>query len=160
MASLSRPAGRPTEESEVIVTVAQQTRRGPPRVPPPRPSAEAPPGATVIDGGVNFSLFSRTAAGVELVFFDRDDATPSRVVRIDPATNRTYHYWHVFVPRVSPSILYAVARDLGRVLQHEIKSRPETDFRSPDAPRPGLKRDGSNEWGAEWQKRRIGREGQ
>ena len=56
----------------------------------------SPLGATVVDGGVNFSLFSRTAAGVELVFFDReDDATPSRVVRIDPATNRTYHYWHV-----------------------------------------------------------------
>ena len=33
-------------------------------------------------GGVNFSLFSRTATGVELLFFDReDDATPSRVVR-------------------------------------------------------------------------------
>ena len=34
-------------------------------------------GATVVDGGVNFSLFSRTATGVELLFFDReDDATP------------------------------------------------------------------------------------
>ena len=73
----------------------------------PRALAEAPPGATVVDGGVNFSLFSRTAAGVELLFFDReDDATPSRVVRLDPATNRTYHYWHVFVPRVSPGQLY------------------------------------------------------
>jgi isoamylase len=49
-----------------------------------------PRGATVADGGANFSLFSRTASGVELLFFDReDDATPSRVVRIDPATNRT-----------------------------------------------------------------------
>jgi isoamylase len=27
-----------------------------------------PLGATLIDGGVNFSLFSRTAAGVELLF--------------------------------------------------------------------------------------------
>ena len=23
---------------------------------------------------------------------------PARVISIDPATNRTYHYWHVFVP--------------------------------------------------------------
>src|SRR5262249_44912785 len=39
--------------------------------------------------------------------FDReDDATPSRVVPIDPATNRTYHYWHVFVPGVRPGQLY------------------------------------------------------
>src|SRR5262249_47183774 len=61
----------------------------------------SPLGATVVDGGVNFSLFSRTATGVELLFFDREeDATPSRVVVIDPVTNRTYHYWHVFVPGV------------------------------------------------------------
>src|SRR3954471_23423364 len=67
----------------------------------------SPLGATVVEGGVNFSLYSRTAAGVELVLFDReDDAAPSRVVRIDPATNRSYHYWHVFLPRVSPGQLY------------------------------------------------------
>jgi glycogen operon protein len=67
----------------------------------------APLGATVVDGGVNFSLFSRCAEGVDLVLFDReDDARPSRVVQIDPATNRTYHYWHVFVPGVLPGQLY------------------------------------------------------
>src|SRR5262245_7818846 len=67
----------------------------------------SPLGATVADGGVNFSLFSRTATGVELLFFDReDDATPSRVVPIDPATSRTYHYWHVFVPGVLPGQIY------------------------------------------------------
>jgi isoamylase len=49
----------------------------------------SPLGATVVEGGVNFSLFSRTATGVELLFFDREEATPSRVVEIDPATNRT-----------------------------------------------------------------------
>ncbi len=66
-----------------------------------------PLGATVIEGGVNFSLFSRNATGVELLFFDReDDATPSRTVRVEPSTNRTYHYWHVFVPRVPPGQLY------------------------------------------------------
>ena len=37
-------------------------------------------GATVLDGGVNFSLFSRTATGVELQFFDREnDARPTKV---------------------------------------------------------------------------------
>jgi glycogen operon protein len=60
-----------------------------------------------VDGGVNFSLFSRTATGVELVFFDRDDgARPSRVVRIDPTTSRTYHYWHALVPGVPPGQIY------------------------------------------------------
>ena len=67
----------------------------------------APLGATVVDGGVNFSLFSRSATGVELLFFDReDDARPARVMRLDPATNHTYHYWHVFVPGVQPGQLY------------------------------------------------------
>ena len=67
----------------------------------------SPLGATVVDGGVNFSLFSRSATGVELLFFDReDDARPARVMRLDPVANRTYHYWHVGVPGVQPGQLY------------------------------------------------------
>jgi isoamylase len=67
----------------------------------------APIGATVIANGVNYSLFSRSAAAVELLFFDREDDTkPSRVVRFDPALNRTYHYWHVFVPGVCAGQIY------------------------------------------------------
>ena len=67
----------------------------------------SPLGATVLDGGINFSLFSRTATGVELLFFDReDDSKPSRVVALDPVANRTYHYWHTVVPSVKPGQLY------------------------------------------------------
>ena len=67
----------------------------------------APLGASVVAGGVNFSLFSRTATGVELVFFDReDDAKPSRVIALDSVRNRTYHYWHAFVPGVRPGQIY------------------------------------------------------
>jgi len=67
----------------------------------------SPLGATVVRGGVNFSVFSRSASGVELLLFDRqDDAGPRRVIRIDPWANRTYHYWHVFVPGVQPGQLY------------------------------------------------------
>src|SRR6201989_1801506 len=59
----------------------------------------APLGATVSSDGVNFSLYSRDASGIELLFFDHEDAGfPSHVIRLDPTTNRTYHYWHVFVP--------------------------------------------------------------
>jgi isoamylase len=68
----------------------------------------SPIGATVFRGGVNFSVYSRSATGVELVFFDHeDDARPSRVVPIDPVADRTYHYWHVFVPDVKPGQLYS-----------------------------------------------------
>ncbi|OAI41360.1 glycogen debranching enzyme [Planctomycetaceae bacterium SCGC AG-212-D15] len=67
----------------------------------------APLGATVRDSGVNFSLFSRHATAVELLLFDREDAArPSRVIPIDPVTNRTYHYWHVWVPGIKPGQIY------------------------------------------------------
>jgi isoamylase len=68
----------------------------------------SPLGATVLQDGVNFSVFSRRASRVELLFFDReDDARPARVISIESAANRTYHYWHAFVPGVQPGQLYA-----------------------------------------------------
>ena len=77
MATSSRHAG-PAAEGSRVVTVAKQIQRS------PLPSASAegigrsyPLGATVVDGGVNFSLFSRTATGVELLFFDREDDASS-----------------------------------------------------------------------------------
>jgi isoamylase len=82
-----------------------------------RPSAKAqyvekagqsyPLGATVASGGVNFSIYSRDASAVELLLFDReDDGHPTSVIRLDPITNRTYHYWHVFVPDLTPGQIY------------------------------------------------------
>jgi isoamylase len=68
----------------------------------------SPLGATPSPNGVNFSVFSRNATGVELLLFDGvDDTKAARVVRLDPWANRTYHYWHVFVPNVRPGQLYA-----------------------------------------------------
>jgi isoamylase len=67
-----------------------------------------PLGATLCDGGVNFSVFSKHGTGVELCLFDCvDDARPARVISLDPRTHRTYHYWHVFVPGITPGQLYA-----------------------------------------------------
>jgi isoamylase len=66
-----------------------------------------PLGATPIKDGVNFSVYARDVAGVNLLFFDReDDVRPSRVVSLDPFTDLTYHYWHVFVPGVKAGQLY------------------------------------------------------
>lgn len=66
----------------------------------------APLGATVLDGGVNFSIFSRHATGMELLLFDRDDGPPVRSIRFDPVTQRTYHYWHAFVPGIQAGQIY------------------------------------------------------
>jgi glycogen operon protein len=69
--------------------------------------SSSPLGATCSHEGVNFSLFSRHATGVALLLFEGvDDPRPSRVVQLDPIANRTYFYWHAFVPGVRPGQLY------------------------------------------------------
>jgi glycogen operon protein len=71
------------------------------------PGHSFPIGASCTKEGVNFSLFSKHAERVELLFFQhRDDLEPSSIVRMDPRANRTYHYWHVFVPDIRPGQLY------------------------------------------------------
>jgi len=70
--------------------------------------SSSPLGATVLSGGVNFSIFSRSATGVDLLLFEReDDAHPARVIPIDPVDNRSYHYWHTFVPGIRAGQIYA-----------------------------------------------------
>jgi len=67
-----------------------------------------PPGATVWPGGVNFSVFSKNSTAMELLLFDHvDDAGPAQVIRLDPEQNRTYHYWHLFVPGLRAGQVYA-----------------------------------------------------
>jgi glycogen operon protein len=66
-----------------------------------------PIGPTVKHDGVNFCLFSKNAYGIELLLFDDvEDIAPKKVIVLDPATNRTYHYWHVFVPSINAGQLY------------------------------------------------------
>ena len=73
----------------------------------PEPGVAAPLGATLCHGGVNFSMFSKHATGVELLLFDRaDEAEAWRALRLDSVTNRTYHYWHIFMPGLAAGQLY------------------------------------------------------
>ena len=66
-----------------------------------------PLGATVTCDGATFSVYSKNASQVALLLFDGPDvAMPSRVISLDRQHHRTYHYWHVFVPRVRPGQVY------------------------------------------------------
>jgi glycogen operon protein len=66
-----------------------------------------PLGATVCPEGVNFSVFSRYGTALELLLFeDVDDLMPSSAIALDPRLNRTYYYWHVFVPGITAGQLY------------------------------------------------------
>ena len=53
-------------------------------------------------------MFAKHSTAAQLLLFDDLDApSPSRVIDLDPRTNRTYHYWHVFVPGVAAGQIYA-----------------------------------------------------
>ncbi len=78
--------------------LAQETKEG----------RSFPLGATLSAEGANFSVYSKHATGIDLLLFDSvDDDRAKRVISIDPATNRTYHYWHVFVSGVKAGQIYA-----------------------------------------------------
>jgi len=69
--------------------------------------SSAPLGATVQPEGVNFSVYSKNASLLELLLFDnKDDIKPARVITLEAQKNRTYHYWHVLVPDLKPGQLY------------------------------------------------------
>ncbi len=63
-----------------------------------------PLGATWMKNGVNFALFSESAASVDLCLFDSPDARQENI-RI-PMTEHTDQVWHVFLPDVKPGQLY------------------------------------------------------
>jgi glycogen operon protein len=71
------------------------------------PGQSHPLGASIQPEGVNFAVYSKSASGVELLFFDDvDDERPSRVFELDPDVNRTFQYWHILVPGVEPGQIY------------------------------------------------------
>jgi isoamylase len=75
-------------------------------------SSSAPLGATVSPAGVNFSVCSKHATRIELLLFDnREAATPSAIVPLDPRIDRTYHYWHTFVEGLRPGQIYGYRAD-------------------------------------------------
>jgi len=66
-----------------------------------------PLGATIRHNGVNFCVYSKNCTAMELLLFDAADAQqPSRVVSLDPVRNKTYDYWHVFVPGLEAGQVY------------------------------------------------------
>jgi isoamylase len=68
------------------------------------PGNPYPQGATWDGEGVNFSLFSEHATGVDLCLYDRpDDAVEAERI---PLTNRTDLLWHAYLPDARPGRLY------------------------------------------------------
>jgi glycogen operon protein len=71
-----------------------------------------PLGATPDKNGVNFSVFSENATGVELLLFDKHDhPEPVQVITLDPTVNNTFHFWHVYVKGAKAGMHYAYRVD-------------------------------------------------
>jgi len=71
-----------------------------------------PLGATLSADGVNFSVYSASATGLELLLFDDARApAPARVIALDRRRNRTQHYWHAYVPGLRAGQIYAYRAD-------------------------------------------------
>jgi isoamylase len=67
-----------------------------------------PLGATIRQTGVNFSLYSGSATGVELLLFDKHDSPqPLQIIPLIPSKNKTFHFWHVFVNNLKAGAQYA-----------------------------------------------------
>lgn len=77
-----------------------------------RPGSRFPPGATVLRDGVNFCVFSRHATRVELLLYPSPDSVePCQVIGLDPATHRSFFFWHVFVAGLEPGACYTWRAD-------------------------------------------------
>ena len=77
-----------------------------------QPGRPFPIGATVLEGGVNFSLYSKNGTQIELLLFDDVDATEaSRSFLLTKENNRTGFYWHIFVPEIRAGQLYGYRVD-------------------------------------------------
>jgi glycogen operon protein len=72
------------------------------------PGTSFPLGATVYPDGVNFCIFSENAEALDLLLFDRpNDGQPARVIPLETKQNRTFFYWHAFVPGIKAGQIYA-----------------------------------------------------
>ncbi len=72
------------------------------------PGRSFPLGATVYPDGVNFCVFSKNCDAVDLLLFDQPDSPrPSHTIRLDPRLNRTFYYWHIFIPGLKDGQAYA-----------------------------------------------------
>lgn len=92
-----------------------ETKRNPAnRFPSPSEAGEIqaghplPIGGTHEQGrGANFVLFSRHATGVRLeIYQNSDDASPSRIIELDPVRHRTGDVWHLWGRGISAGQLY------------------------------------------------------
>jgi isoamylase len=96
------------------------------------PGRSFPLGATGYPSGVNFSVFSKASSAIHLLLFNQaDDAYPSRTIALDPVTNRSGHYWHVFVPGIGVGQIYGYRVEGSFAPEHGLRFDPQKVLLDP-----------------------------
>ncbi len=70
-----------------------------------------PLGATLLRGGVNFSIYSSNASAVRLVLFESGGVKPIAEFPLDPRYNRTGDIWHATIRGIASNIEYGYRLD-------------------------------------------------
>ena len=71
-----------------------------------KPGQPLPLGATITPEGVNFSVFSRHAASLTLVLFEKAKSRSVAEIPLDPEINRTGDIWHIHLIGANSSFRY------------------------------------------------------
>ena len=78
-----------------------------------------PLGATLDAEGVNFSVWSEHATGVELLLFEHhSDLEPFQVIKLNHKFNKTFQFWHCYVRGLRAGTFYAYRVDGPADLAH------------------------------------------
>lgn len=76
------------------------------------PGRAHPLGATPDNCGVNFSVFSRNATGIELLLFsEHNEKEPFQIIKFDPKINKTFFFWHIYIDGLTSGTHYAYRVD-------------------------------------------------
>ena len=120
---------RPSHEDVVEVSEHTDEGRGLP----------SPLGTHEYGGGVNFALFRRHASRVRLEFFDPPaDATPARVIDLDPVRNGTGDVRRFRFRGIGPGQLYAYRVDHPTGLTRKPSSLPVWFMKRADLTLPDV----------------------
>jgi isoamylase len=81
--------------------------------------------------GVNFSVYSSNSTGMDLLLFSSPDDPAPVILPFSPKTNRTYHYWHMFVAGLKPGQLYAFRAEGPNVPEQGLRFDPQKALLDP-----------------------------
>src|SRR3954451_20501007 len=71
-----------------------------------------PYGANIRDGGVQFSVYSKSATAMRVLLYRHvHDREPHQLIEFNPDTNRWGDIWSIFVPGLKPGQLYHYQAD-------------------------------------------------